>query len=343
MRGIRGAPTFLVGLTLVAFGAVLGLGAAATRPPPGLQAPRVAATFPVTRAVFDDARTVELTPRLAPGFELAVGRGGVITATSCGSGETWRSGEAVVGINGDPLVALATSTPLYRSLRVGDRGEDVEGVQRTLSDLGFETRVDGYFGSATLIAWNRLRGSLGAHVRDALDLADAMWIPQQRIDIDRCDAVIGGRVSTGQTIASTSPRLVEVSVSGRPQGLLPGDRVLVLEGRRVRVPASGSITRTRDLERLLATEAVRLAVRTADLETPAPLSGDYVLADPRPTISVPMSAVVGSEEPCVVRPDGAAVRVAVIASSLGRSIVTPDTTSWPTDVMTAPSEVSCNS
>ena len=75
------------------------------------------------------------------------------------------SGQVVAVVAGRPVMVLAMPVPLWRTLRPGDEGTDVERFQRALQDLGYGVGADGVYGPATqqaVRAWYRDRGFAAA-------------------------------------------------------------------------------------------------------------------------------------------------------------------------------------
>ncbi|MFC4244603.1 peptidoglycan-binding protein [Gryllotalpicola reticulitermitis] len=75
--------------------------------------------------------------------------GGYVTATFVRRGETVRSGQLLLEVNGAPVLALPGAFPYYRDLTVGDSGRDVLQLQQGLREAGHAVAVDGRFGPAT--------------------------------------------------------------------------------------------------------------------------------------------------------------------------------------------------
>jgi murein DD-endopeptidase MepM/ murein hydrolase activator NlpD len=64
---------------------------------------------------------------------------------------------AMAGVGFASAPALASSSAIRRTLRMGDRGSDVTTLQRWLTDVGIRTTVDGNFGQATYRAVDRFK------------------------------------------------------------------------------------------------------------------------------------------------------------------------------------------
>lgn len=65
------------------------------------------------------------------------------------------SGQVLAVVADRPVMVLEMPVPLWRSLRPGDEGSDVERLQRALGELGYGVAVDGVYGPLTQQAVRR--------------------------------------------------------------------------------------------------------------------------------------------------------------------------------------------
>lgn len=79
----------------------------------------------------------------------------VVTGRPLETGSTASSGYALTEVNGRPLFGVQSPFPFYRDMGVGDRGPDVEALQKALVTRSYLTAADGRFGSATAQAVTR--------------------------------------------------------------------------------------------------------------------------------------------------------------------------------------------
>lgn len=73
----------------------------------------------------------------------------VVTRTVRKPGDVIRDGEPIVEINDHPLITLFGHVPMYRTLKAGMRGGDVQRLQIALANLGYNVEADGTFGPRT--------------------------------------------------------------------------------------------------------------------------------------------------------------------------------------------------
>lgn len=344
VRGRGWAPPALVLAVVGLLGMLLGILVAGSAAPQDVRRPQPVTSFAVESVTFDDSREVEVAIDLEAGIEIVSQRGGVVTATTCPRSAPWRSGQAVVRVDGEPVIAIAADTPPYRDLQVGSTGPDVRAVEASLNRLGLLDTVDDYFGASTLQAWNALRERRGAASPSSqLLMQQLVWLPQERLRLTTCSARLGQRIAPGQPIATTESQLTGLRIASVPPDLTPGARILTVAGVNLRADRSGGAILDGQRGRLTRQPEFRLSLRTAESQAPVPLAGTLALADPISAISVPISAVVGSTRTCVVSAAGDAIDVAVLTSSLGRSVVTSEVSRLPRRVLLEPPPAACDS
>lgn len=92
----------------------------------------------------------------------AGGAGGVVTALPVHAGDEVVEGRVVVEVSGRPVLVIGGDVPVYRDLRPGSSGRDVEQLQAALVRLGFTgVETDGTFGPGTktaVVAWYQQAG-----------------------------------------------------------------------------------------------------------------------------------------------------------------------------------------
>jgi peptidoglycan hydrolase-like protein with peptidoglycan-binding domain len=89
----------------------------------------------------------------------------VVTAMPLHAGEEVYSGQLLVEVSGEPVIALPGRLPAYRDLMPGDSGPDVVQLQQALADLGYSiTDTTGWFGTSTEAAIAAMYARLGYSV-----------------------------------------------------------------------------------------------------------------------------------------------------------------------------------
>jgi hypothetical protein len=180
--------------------AVAALGCSATgaaEPASEQQAPE--ATVSVVRR--DLTTSDRLAGRVAfrDGHPFVAGRDGTLTAVPA-AGSVVERGEAVVEIDGIPVVLLAGDVPAWRTLAVGvDRGPDVRQLNDNLAELGYADRdelPDDRFDWRTREAVRAWQADLEVETTGTVELGSVMFAPHA-VRIATIEAALGTGVSRG--------------------------------------------------------------------------------------------------------------------------------------------------
>lgn len=316
LRSLTSQTLWLVGLATLAFGFLGGLVIMTLQSQP-TSSPNDNATISIQREPFVDQRTVQLTIVGGAPQTIVVARAGTITSTSCFQGALVTSGTSPLSVDGSPILVLNTSPPLWRDLDGGSAGEDVRGLQRELTRLGYTVDDDGRFGSATSQAVDRLWQSLGVRPgRTTISLTDVAWIPNQSSAVLECLGVLG--TSAAGELFTVASRIEGVSITPMPDDLVLGERSMVVFGESFRVDGAGQIADSGELERFVSIAGAS-AVLDAD-ETPL-LTAVLELASPIQVVRLPPSAVTfDGATACAWTPSGP-LALEILGSTVGMSIV----------------------
>ena len=322
----------LGGLALVALGALIAALWLPQEVPP-LVAPGGSAstqTMTVSSEVYDGGHDATATARSVPAQVLRAPVSGVVTTSHCSPGAHIVSGSAPLWVNGAPVVALATTTPLWRDLGPGDKGTDVSALQAELVRLGYDTTVTGTFGSATEGAVKQLLAGQGALAQDGtLRLASVMWLPGPDVRAVLCSVGIGDPVVVGQETFRSSGALVSLTLA-----YPPGEGwVAQFDGTTAPIDTSGQITDAT----FLATVEESAEYQFAQTQGSAQVSLRILLASPIRVLAVPPGAIVATSagSGCVVSA-GRAIPIRIVSSSLGKTLVSVNQVAEPTEVKLHP-------
>jgi peptidoglycan hydrolase-like protein with peptidoglycan-binding domain len=319
----------LAGVTLLSTGGATGFLLRPATAPRELRAATEVTTAPVGREDLTDERTVKISLHRSTAPPLVVGLAGRVTANSCRPGRVLISGRAVARINNIPLIALATPTPLYRSLARGQRGDDVTALQRELRRLRYPVRITGSYDSRTTVAVRRLQQAAGVERPDGrVDVGRILWLPGPAVVADSCELIQGGYASVGQTYAKARAQLTAVVVESIPPNTVAGDRVIEAMGVTGPLGRDGTATDPAFLKRVADTREYRM-VEAAD-EDPE-LTAGIALKSPLRTLKVPPGALfaVEGDRGCI-QSGPTAYPVTIVGSRLGATLVS--TPQAPTQV-----------
>lgn len=278
------------------------------------------ASVAVTAREFDDARAVPAAAEVAEARELVLPRSGVLRKAGCVVGATLVSGSVPFLVDDRPLLALHTSTPLWRDLAVGARGDDVLALQEELVRLGYDVPLDSAYGQGTVTAVKALWNSVSAPKQTSMPVDQVIWLPAAEVVVSECPLQVGQRIAAGTKAVVTGGGLESL----RLQLDVPvaGERTAVASGQvTVPVPADGVVTDPAFLQAYSQTRTF------ADYRTD-PSKGLTVqvrLTLPVQVVAVPPSSLyyLTGSSGCVLA-DGSPTKVQVVASELGQSLVAAD-------------------
>lgn len=318
-RKIMAAPVILVIAGTIALSVVATLAWVGATEPNDEELSNASSSLAVVPEAFDDPRSVSLTLERTPAEPIRASATGIITSVDCTPGESWTSGTTPLAINGTPRLLLHTDVPLWRDLFGGERGADVDALQRSLTSLGFPTDTIGVFDAPTREALSNLYASVGIGRSGQLNRELVMWAPSPEIEIDSCEAGLGSTIDQGAPVLTRPPVLTAVRLSNVPDGLVAGDRVVQLGTVTAPVADGGEILDPVALSEIGADPTV---VAIATSTEPVPLGATYRLAEPIDVVAVPPSSLtsIAGSTACVTS-DGESFAVEILASLLGSSLV----------------------
>ncbi|WP_147303276.1 hypothetical protein [Microbacterium bovistercoris] len=293
--------------------------------PPSLAASKQPERVKITTQEYFDPQQVDVTVEAPPDLSARVARDGIVTAFGCSAGEVWKSGTSHISVDGSPLLAFHTSTPLWRDLEPGARGADVDAVKAELARLGQRVSSASALRRVDVSSMRALAQKAGADSSfDVISPTDLVWIPAAEIAPKSCDVTVGQRVSVDTAVmSSASPATVSITPL---QKMLHGSRVLKAD--QVELPVTDKLTLAdpKDASDLLSTASYRAAAQSASAPgIPVTLTAVLALAEPV-TVSVLPPAAVRAESltaGCIASDQGV-VPVTIVASDLGRTLVVFD-------------------
>ncbi|WP_255513396.1 hypothetical protein [Homoserinibacter sp. GY 40078] len=313
----------LVGLIALLAWSCLAVGATAamavgSATPATLAPAATSVEVPVGAELFSDERTVSLTGEVAPELPLAITGSGRVTSFDCAPGTVWASGSRVFRVDGRAVLAVATRTPLWRDLRVGDRGADVAALQKELARLKVRAGQGEVLSNATITAVEKLLGDPPGSM-STIELGRVVWLPRASTELARCATFTGASLAPDEPVAFARrlPALDELELLG---GAVDGDRVLRIGDETLPLGADGSLP-AKAASVVAASGAYRGAL--AEGATRFEVQAVVALAEPVEVAAVPPAAIYALDggSGCVLA-DGKPVALTVVGSQLGRSFVT---------------------
>lgn len=331
MRRPSAPPPAVLGLVAAAAATAGAVTALITLPAPGpvtlTEAPP-ATSLPVTSRDWADDRPVQLSLQTGAPRELLAPRGGVLTALACSVGQPVASGDVVATVDGTAVTALATTTPLWRDLALGDTGPDVTALQTELARLGPGPAADGVVGPATVRAVTTFLAARGEELPlgSAIPAHAFAWVPETEVTVAGCTATVGSVVEAGDVLLEFPLELESARVAPMPQDAAPGPRSVSVEGATVPVGEDGTVSDADGLARLAGTPSYAAAV--SDTTAGPSLGARWALTEAMTVSVVAPTALwdVDGGTGCVEalapgQTRGTPVLVDVAGSQLGQSFV----------------------
>lgn len=212
--------------------------------PDALQSGSRSTFLPVSERTLDDSRNVALTVELGDPLLLRSGSEGTVTGTAAESGGIVKSGDEVFEVEGHPVVALASLSPLWRNLVKGDKGSDVEGLQKALVELGYALAIDGEVGDYTLRAVADLQGiTSAAGIREFESISPGMflWLPAKSVTVGKVRLAVGQKIAAGDEVIELDRSIRSISVAQVPSDVIDAEHVLVFDDKEFTVDKSGKL------------------------------------------------------------------------------------------------------
>lgn len=271
-------------------------------------------------AARDLSAPVEVSAVHTEPFQVAGTGAGVVTAVHVSPGQTLAAGDPIVDVNDQPWVALVGDAPLWRDLRLGDHGADVDRLRHFLADLGYPAgSVSGQVTAATMDGVGKLSEALGRDgPHQVLFHELLLWVGAEPLTVNDVLIDVGDTVAAGQPLLSgpTPPPTISVRL---PDGPPRPDAAHVLTVGSVEVPYDPGSKRVDDP----ASAVALIDAMRGDTQ----VGGVVRLAEPEPVGTVPVAAVLtdGSGQTCVFNSvTGSPIPVEVTGGSLSVAEVPAD-------------------
>lgn len=325
---VRSIALLAVGVLLcVSLGAVFGAYVVVPPVPDSLAGPAEVTTALASSRVFDNERTVRVTVKLREAEPVLTPTTGRVTALSLAPNSRLDSGTTIMDVDGVPVVALHTSTPLFRDIADDVAGEDIAALQAELQRLEYSVDVTGKgnwqtrHAAADLLGVNDGQGG----VPESIPFTHFLWLPAASVTVNEVTAHLGDVLTEGATLLTLTGGALSGSVT-IPEGALPGPRVLFYQDKAYPVADNGTIE---DQELLAALAASPVASaggnngEGSESKSEVSVSVPWRLATPIDVQIVPAAALFGisGDQGCVAGTDGKTRKVRIVASELGQTFV----------------------
>ncbi|QHC65957.1 hypothetical protein GSU68_04745 [Rathayibacter sp. VKM Ac-2759] len=242
-----------------------------------------------------------------------------VTEVGAGAGEALANGGLLLAVAGRPRIALRVSAPLYRDLRVGDVGADVESFEAALqAAVGGDFDVDETMTARTAAAAEELWASLGYDLPTRTAAASAETTtpssraaPEPFVDVREIVQLASDTVTVASVLAvgdsatadaplatlQTSPRRIVARATVLDAEVFPAGTPLLLraDGRPEQTGQVGRLGDFADSDGTAGSAAGRdvhvdLPAEWSDLPETSTVTMTTVAAG-EPVLAVPLSAV----------------------------------------------------
>ncbi|MFF2960996.1 peptidoglycan-binding protein [Streptomyces sp. NPDC057963] len=230
------------------------------------------ATAAVVRTDLVQSKTVDGRLDFAQRRPVKSAVEGTVTVAAS-EGKTVTRGQALYELNDKPVTLLYGPVPMFREMKVGDRGSDVLQLERNLRDLGYGLYADTRYDKDTEAVVKQWQKSLNRDSTGRVGRGDVVFQPGP-VKVVSADAALADQVGPDEpvlTIASTKPVVrakldqtdgpltsrgtkVEVTLASgktvagrvdgtvRPEGPAAGDGAGATEGITVEVVLDGGVS-----------------------------------------------------------------------------------------------------
>lgn len=214
-------------------------------------------------------------------FPVATQSAGVITELDIVPGVPIESGSTVMRVDGLPVTAYVSATPLHRDIEPGMEGEDVAAAQGLLAHLGYlGSGADGTAGPVTEAAIRSFNADRGDGTDNVvLSRGSLLWVPDDAGAPEAVSVRTGVQLEPGAEVYVTTAGEAHVSVS-----VEASDRHRVLTVGEVNVDLAPGETTIADPD--------IVAVIAGYLGGEASMPATIALADPRRVGTLPAAALV---------------------------------------------------
>lgn len=292
------------------------------RAPALLQAAPEITSTTVSTQMYSDSRQVTLLPRRAADRTLLSAASGTVTASPQ---ETLTSGKAALGVDGRPIIALASSVPVYRDLSVGDTGQDAAAVNTEMRRLGYAAPQGQVFTAQSRAVWRAVTVAAGGTAQD-FHRADVLWIPAPQVSVTQWSATLGGTISEGDKLGVIPGALQRLDIRGGQS--FQTQRRLNVYGQSTTLPAGqSSVSEPAFLQKVAANPQFS---SMSSEQAAAGITATVTLPEPLRVLRVPAGAVFGitGTKGCIARPSAhgrnpTPLKVEIVGGQIGVSLVRP--------------------
>lgn len=315
----------IAGITVAILGAVIGALLFPVNAPLSLRTHAPEQTYTSEIVTFDDPQTVQVSLRIGADVPLSSLLGGRLTRSDCIEGTGISSGSSPLSIDGQALLALNTSMPLWRNLTYGDTGPDVLALRQSLIALGIEIPSEGSVDSKLIASVSALfLGFESSRTRlTEIPFERIVWIPEQKVLLNKCLLHVGEIIEPGSNFASIQGQLLAVQIVDFPTSPLSGLRSLEVMGVQVQLDENSSSVNDAALETIRNSPEYKSAISATE-KFDAVRPGIIRLVSPLKLTAVSPVTLFGIEgKTACVKSEIATYKVTIVGSKFGQTFINP--------------------
>ena len=278
---------------------------------------------PVSSRSFSDPQSVKVAFTRSPKRVLHSPMMGLVTETDCTTQEPVISGQKVLSLDGQVVMALHTTMPMWRVPVIGTEGQDISSLQNALVELGQNISVTGKYSRETDRAFRAVLSSAGMTITayQSLPLDHVLWIPDNSVSVSECLFSVGDVLQAGQDLIELTRDLSQVAIQNLPTDIVSGSRNLTAGSWAFQTSEDGIVADPTELANIQATPQYQEGIE-ASTDEPVIVDMQWELQNPLSVSSVPPRSLfdIATNQGCVAS-NGKVYRVAIVASSLGSALV----------------------
>jgi len=307
-------------IVAVVVGVGLGLLLAPT-PLPSVVAPGSGpSVVTLTVQPFTDQRVVPARGQVTAQQEYRSAVAGMVRASQCSPGQEVVSGEPLLTVDNQVVVALHLATPPWRDLAMGIQGDDVKDFQDELARLGYAVNTDGVYSHQTASVAAEFWKAAGVAKQTSLPLSSIVWLPTEKALPTTCVDHIGNARAGGNVVFTSGGSLEKLTLD-IPETVQSGERIAMLDKS---VQATINVDDTITDPGFLAAYAQSRTYLQWATDNSTALTVTVQLVAAIQVVAIPPSALyqVSGPHACLINQAGDAVPVQIVGSQLGEAFVT---------------------
>lgn len=258
-------------------------------------------TAPVTRGDVVDTQSVDGKLTYGDSRDIPATANGTVTWLP-NQGDIVKRGEPLFKVDNKPVVLMYGSLPVYRTLKEGEKGDDVKELEQNLADLGYgDGEVGSKFTSDTTDAVKSWQEDMGLSKTGTVDAGQVVFQPGE-VRVSELGVPLGGRSGGGKALSVTDVTpTVHVDLDASKQNLVRTDeqvQVTMPDGNNIKgkITSVGSVAKAGANNTFTIDVDISLSTTAIGNVDQAPVSVQLETSRAKNVLSVPVEALLGLRE-----------------------------------------------